>query len=218
VTIPLCILAVFSIFAGYWTGFFRYVQPDAPNLDIARLFSLPDTWVGVAVSLVGLTVAYGLYARVDFSEIDAVVQSNPVLRTIHRILYNRYYIDDFYNWLTKYIFLGMATLAQLFDTYVVDGAVNGTAWLVNGLGGRLRRVETGRVQSYMIGFFGGLAVIGLLVFVFGWSPLAPYLPTFGLYLLEHWQLTSSLLALILILAVIGKIELGRIRKLHDTSK
>jgi NADH:ubiquinone oxidoreductase subunit 5 (subunit L)/multisubunit Na+/H+ antiporter MnhA subunit len=187
-------------------------------LDIARLFSLPDTWVGVAVSLVGLTVAYGLYARVDFSEIDAVVQSNPVLRTIHRILYNRYYIDDFYNWLTKYIFLGMATLAQLFDTYVVDGAVNGTAWLVNGLGGRLRRVETGRVQSYMIGFFGGLAVIGLLVFVFGWSPLAPYLPTFGLYLLEHWQLTSSLLALILILAVIGKIELGRIRKLHDTSK
>ena len=39
------------------------------------------------------------------------------------------------------------------------------AWLINGLGGGLRRVETGRVQSYMIGFFGGLAVLGVLVFV-----------------------------------------------------
>ena len=164
-TIPLSILAVFAIFAGYWTGFFSYVQPEAPNLDIARLFSLPDTWVGVAVSLVGLGVAYSLYARIEFSKIDAFVQSHALLRTLHRILYNRYYIDEFYDWLTKYVFLGIAHLAYLFDAYVVDGAVNGTAWLMNAFGGGLRRVETGRVQSYMIGFFGGLAVLGVLVFL-----------------------------------------------------
>jgi NADH-quinone oxidoreductase subunit L len=33
------------------------------------------------------------------------------------------------------------------------------------LGGGLRRLETGRVQSYMIGFFGGLAILSVLVFV-----------------------------------------------------
>src|SRR5262249_6311612 len=62
-TIPLCILAVFAVLAGYWTGFFSYVQPGAPGLNIGELFSAPDTWVGVAVSLVGLAVAYSLYAR-----------------------------------------------------------------------------------------------------------------------------------------------------------
>jgi NADH-quinone oxidoreductase subunit L len=164
-TIPLCILAVFAIFAGYWTGFFSYIQPGAPNLDIPHLFSLADTWVGVAVALVGLAVAYGLYARVELAKIDAFVQNSLVLRSLHRFLYNRYYIDDLYNWLTRYVFLGLAYLAQLFDTYVVDGTVNSVAWLINGLGGGLRRLETGRVQSYMIGFFGGLAILSVLVFV-----------------------------------------------------
>ncbi len=164
-TIPLCVLAVFAIFAGYWTGFFSYVQPKAPPLDIGHLFSLTDTWVGVAVSLVGLAVAYGLYARIEFAKIDAFVQNSVVLRSIHRFLYNRYYIDELYDWLTRYVFLGIAYLAQLFDTYVVDGTVNGVAWLINGFGSGLRRLETGRVQSYMIGFFGGLAVLSILVFV-----------------------------------------------------
>jgi proton-translocating NADH-quinone oxidoreductase chain L len=164
-TIPLSILAIFAIFAGYWTGFFSYVQPDAPNLNIEELLSLPDTWVGVAVSLVGLAVAYGLYARVEISRIDAFVQSRPVLRSLHRFLYNRYYIDDLYDWLTRYVFLGVAYLAQLFDAYVVDGVVNGAARLTNSFGDGLRRIETGRVQSYMIGFFGGLAVLSVLVFV-----------------------------------------------------
>ena len=62
----------------------------------------------------------------SFAKIDAFVQSSAVLRSLHRFLYNRYYIDDLYDWLTKYVFLGIAYLAQLFDAYVVDGTVNGT--------------------------------------------------------------------------------------------
>jgi proton-translocating NADH-quinone oxidoreductase chain L len=164
-TIPLIILAIFAIFAGYWTGFFSYVQAGASNLNIASMFSDPYTWVGVVVSLAGLVVAYGLYARIEFSSIDAFVQRNAVLRFLHRLLFNRYYVDDFYKWLTDNIFLGIASLAQLFDAYVVDGVVNGVAWLVTGFGGGLRRLETGRVQSYMIGFFGGVAILAVLVFV-----------------------------------------------------
>jgi predicted nucleic acid-binding Zn ribbon protein len=36
---------------------------------------------------------------------------------------------------------------------------------VNISGRDLRRAETGRVQSYMIGFFGGVALLAVLVFV-----------------------------------------------------
>ncbi len=94
-----------------------------------------------------------------------MVENNALLRGLHRFLYNRYYVDEFYNLLIKYVVLGLAHVAQAFDTYVVDGIVNGAAYLVTFFGSDLRRVETGRVQSYMIGFFGGAAVLIVVVIV-----------------------------------------------------
>ncbi len=167
-TIPLILLAIPSLIAGYWVSFFSYANENAPgikSLDIPTLLSLPDTWIGVVVSLIGLAFAYVLYGRFELAKIDAFVQRSALLRTLHRILYNRYYVDTFYDWIVCYGVLGLSQLEQLFDTYVVDGIVNGVAWLVNGFGGGLRHVETGRVQSYMIGFFGGVALLGVLVFV-----------------------------------------------------
>jgi proton-translocating NADH-quinone oxidoreductase chain L len=165
ITIPLILLAIASIFAGYWTGFFPYVNPEAPTLDVVHLLSLPDTWVGVAVSFVGLIWAFILYARVEPAKLDAVVQGNSFLRTMRRILYHRYYIEDFYDLFVRYFVLGISYAEQAFDTYVVDGIVNGTARLVSGLGSRVRRLETGWVQVYMVGFFGGVVVLAVLVFV-----------------------------------------------------
>ncbi len=53
-TIPLMILAVFAIFAGYWTGFFSYVTPGLAPLNILTVLTSVDTWIGVVVALVGL--------------------------------------------------------------------------------------------------------------------------------------------------------------------
>lgn len=168
-TVPLSILAVFAVFAGYWTGFFGYVDvnPNLPNatLDIGTLFAAPDTWIGVAVSFVGLIVAYVMYCRVPAEKLNAAVQNNGLLRFLHNLLYNRYYIDTLYALFVRYIILGISHVEQAFDTYVVDGIVNGAARLVTLVGGEVRHVETGRVQSYMVGFFGGIAVLAVVVFV-----------------------------------------------------
>ena len=164
-TIPLMLLAIPSVVAGYWTGFFKYLNPDAPSLDISHMFTSVDTWVGVAVSLAGLATALVMYGRTEPAKIDAFVQRSAFLRTVHRVLFNRYYIDDLYNWLVRYVVLGISYLAQAFDTYVVDGIVNGAASVVTLFGRGARRVETGRVQAYMVGFFGGVAVLAVLAFV-----------------------------------------------------
>lgn len=167
-TIPLIILAVFAVFAGYWTGFYQYVNISGKavdNLNLGALFTDPFTWIGVAVSLVGLGVAWGIYGRVELARLNQIVQSNAALRTIHRILYNRYYIDDLYNLFVKYIVLGLAQAAQAFDRYVIDGIVNGVARGATEASTGISRVETGRVQSYMIGFFGGVAVLAVVVVV-----------------------------------------------------
>ena len=52
----------------------------------------------------------------------------------------------------------LAHLTSRFDRYVVDGAVNSAAWLAGRLGWLTRRVQNGRVQSYITA-----AVVGLLV-------------------------------------------------------
>src|SRR6266516_4430142 len=164
ITIPLVLLAIASIVAGYWFGFFGYIQPGAPALDFVADLRDWKIWLSVAVSLVGLAWAYTLYARIALSRINAVVQGNAALRVLHLILLRKYYIDDLYNWLIRYVVLGISHIEQAFDTYIIDGLVNGVASLVTGIGSDVRKVETGRVQAYMVGFFGGIAVLAILVF------------------------------------------------------
>ena len=172
-TIPLSILAIASIVAGYWFPFFQYVQPsyiplpgvNVPALHFLEILADPLTWIGVVVSLAGLGVAYFMYARLDQVRLHNAVENNALLRGLHRLLYNRYYVDTLYDLLVKYVVLGLSHIEQAFDAYVVDGIVNGVARLVTSLGRDIRYTETGRVQSYMVGFFGGVAVLAILAFV-----------------------------------------------------
>jgi proton-translocating NADH-quinone oxidoreductase chain L len=163
-TIPLILLAIPAIFAGYWFNFYSYVQPGAPDLTLIYVFDDWKTWIGTAVALIGFLWAYRLYARLELARIHDYVQNRAFLRTAHRVLLHKYYIDELYNWLIRYVVLGFSHTEQAFDTYVIDGVVNGVARLVTTIGRDVRHVETGRVQAYMIGFFGGVAVLAILVF------------------------------------------------------
>jgi NADH-quinone oxidoreductase subunit L len=164
ITIPLVLLAIASIAAGYWFGFFSYIQPGAPNLVFSDILSDWKTWLSVVVSLAGLAWAYTLYTRVDLARINAVVQGNATLRVLYRVLLRKFYVDDLYDLLIRYVVLGISHIEQAFDTYIVDGLVNGVARLVTFLGRDVRKVETGRMQAYMVGFFGGIAVLAILIF------------------------------------------------------
>jgi NADH-quinone oxidoreductase subunit L len=168
ITLPLILLAVASIVAGYWTDFFKYIQPGAPDVVSRVLSDAVTTPVGVLsviLALAGFVWAYILYTRFELASIDAFVQNNAVLRILHRIVLNKFYVDEFYDLLIRYVVLGISHIEQAFDTYVVDGLVNGTARLVVTAGRDLRHVETGRVQTYMVGIFGGIVVLIIFVFV-----------------------------------------------------
>src|SRR5579859_4923941 len=164
-TIPLILLAIPSVIAGYWFGFYNYLEPGAHAFDIAAFFFDWKTWAGVIVSLVGFGWAYALYARFEFAKIHAYVQEHAVLRVLHLILLRKYYVDELYNLFIRFGVLGLSHVEQAFDTYIIDGIVNGAARLVLTVGRDVRHVETGKVQSYMVGFFGGVAVLAAVVFV-----------------------------------------------------
>jgi proton-translocating NADH-quinone oxidoreductase chain L len=164
-TIPLILLAIPSVIAGYWFGFYSYVTPGAPSLDFGTIVTDWKTWLGVVVALIGFGWAYTLYGRFEFATINDYVQANAVLRTLHRILLRKYYIDALYNYFIRYVVLGLSHVEQAFDAYIVDGIVNGVAQIVTTFGRDVRHVETGRVQSYMVGFFGGVAILAAVVIV-----------------------------------------------------
>jgi NADH-quinone oxidoreductase subunit L len=129
----------------------------------------------LTVVLGGLTVGFFLYRRgVAPGEIDPMRKwLGPVWWLFHR----KYYVDELYHatiipftiWLASILFkfddkwvidpivnfigrLGVWVSAVLaaFDHYVVDGVVNGSAYVADFMGGVLRRTQNGQVQVYLL--------------------------------------------------------------------
>ena len=108
-----------------------------------------------------------------------------------KLIHNKYYVDEIYQatviegvlrlrlvlrdmdrWVIEGLVNGVAwvTRASAFisgviDKYLVDGAVNLVAAVTLRVGSRLRRVQTGRIQSYVYGLLGGVAALALIQFL-----------------------------------------------------
>ncbi len=61
--------------------------------------------------------------------------------------------------------LGISHIEAAFDTYVIDGIVNGVAQAVTGVGRGAAPFGDRQSANLYVGFFGGVAVLAILVFV-----------------------------------------------------
>ena len=130
-------------------------------------------------------VAWLTYIRGRISASAALAR----LPRVHHVLQHMYFFDEFYaatvyrftlwfSWLygafdrlvidgivngMGYLTRVLSWFAGLADRYVVDGLVNGVGAVIQGAGEGFRRVQTGRVQSYLA--YACFSVL-LLVFVF----------------------------------------------------
>jgi NADH-quinone oxidoreductase subunit L len=176
--LPLCALAVLSI-AGGWIGLplieggnqlKEFLQPlfsaaghAAPAAHAAHETGLEITMmiVSLGIAFSGIALAWVMYIK------------NPLLpeklaerfSALYRLVYNKYFVDEAYDALIiQPIKNGSLWLWRLFDEKVLDGAVNGSAALVQGAGGVLRRLQTGLVQEYALGIVGGVVAIFYILF------------------------------------------------------
>ncbi len=163
-TLPLILLAFPTVLLGVWSwnsGFADFLT--AAKQPFENPFTDPLTYIGVAAALLGIGLAWLVYG---LEVIPArVFTSNPLGRAIYTVLINKFYLDEFYGWLIKYIVLGLSNGAVAFDKYVVDGIVNGSASTVRRIGDATRRTETGVLQNYGAAIFGGALIIALVVFI-----------------------------------------------------
>jgi NAD(P)H-quinone oxidoreductase subunit 5 len=112
----------------------------------------------------GLFFAYLFYGK--------SVLSADLFRKMFSPFYNlfsaKWYFDEIYQGLLSKLYMPFAYLSAAFDRYVIDGLVNSTGRLVSGSGSTLRLIQSGRVQTYVLGIFLSVVVLTLL-FVYGLS-------------------------------------------------
>jgi len=187
-TIPLMVLAFLSIVGGY-VGvphvlgganhiheFLAPVVGNGPPVKAHASISLiQEAWaagaggehsatlelllmaVSVVIALIGIGIAYFLYLK------------NPALpkmlaqrwRGLYQLVSNKYYVDELYQVLFVNSLKNLGRgLWKGFDDLVIDGTVNGIAYLIGWLSGVMRKVQTGLVQNYAFSMvLGGLILV-----------------------------------------------------------
>ena len=129
----------------------HHVPPDYPVIFGSTL-----------LALVGFLLAWALYGQRWLS----AERLTATLRPAHTLLVNRYWLDHLYDWLVGRAFVALSLALDWLDKRVIDGAVNGLAWVLNNaLGWSLNRMQSGRAPNYALGVFAGVVVIALAALV-----------------------------------------------------
>ena len=165
-TVPMVVLAFGSVFSGYllYQGdtIVAWLAPSVGELVELEANVVPHAltpFLVVGISVIGALVAFATNRRTPVERPEQV--SLPV-RAARRDLYanaiNEAVIARPGTWLTR---------ALVFvDNRGVDGVVNGTAALLGGSSGRLRKVQTGFVRSYALSMLaGGVLVLAAMLAV-----------------------------------------------------
>jgi NADH-quinone oxidoreductase subunit L len=110
---------------------------------------------GIAIAGIGIATYFWLRNR---RAADALAER---LKPVHRLLLNKYYVDEIYNAVIVQPIKRFSTIGlwRGADAGLIDGAVNGVGLAVRGSSTVLRRVQTGSVRTYAAGIFVGVVLI-----------------------------------------------------------
>jgi NADH-quinone oxidoreductase subunit L len=180
-TLPLWILAVGSVLAGYvgvpkllsfgrdLNWFHHWLEPvilapqglEAGEHNIGEGLELGLVAITTLVALGGIFLARAFYGGDKGTATGRTwAERFPF---VHRLLVNKYYVDEIYDAL---IVRPLASISRLFwkvvDTFFIDGAVNAGAFVTELTGDVGRFSTTGNVRNYALYFFLGV------ILLFGW--------------------------------------------------
>jgi NADH-quinone oxidoreductase subunit L len=186
-TLPLVFLAFMSIAAGYvglpnvifgqgvnvWEAYIDGSFEPAlavvanPKYTFEKVFIL--LVVSGVVSLVGVFAAFFVYhLRRDTMPERLRALAGPLYHASR----NKWYWDEIYN--AIFVQGGLLFMRGLawFDKYIIDGAVNGVAWILARTGTGFRKIQTGYVGNYALYMAIGLIAIAAIVFAFNFEAIS----------------------------------------------
>lgn len=180
-TLPLVVLAFFSLVAGFLgvpkvlkgSAWFEHFLHPVTNRGAEALHELhvadPALHVpglelllmgaSTLIVLIGIAAAYAVYVK-GWPEIPKAWARR--LGPLYQLSFHKWWWDDFYNSTFVQGTIRLAKAAWQFDIYAVDGVINGTAYVVRTVAKRLKKLQTGQLQAYGLGMLIGVNLIVLL--------------------------------------------------------
>jgi NADH-quinone oxidoreductase subunit L len=174
-TIPLMILAIGSAFVGLVgipiiKGAHKFKEFLAPSIiysaghheaHYSMSFEVGLMLFSMAVAVAGIITAYRMYIR--NTELPGKLAKK--YKIAYDLIFHKYYVDEIYDMaVVEPIKESSNFLWKGVDVQVIDGAVNGSAGLVDYLSAHFRKLETGFLQNYALAIVLGVAlIVGYLV-------------------------------------------------------
>jgi NADH-quinone oxidoreductase subunit L len=125
IVLPLGIMAVITLLLGFF-------QEPLAEMVTGKAFEEPHVkglLIGLlsAIFLLGMIVYYYYNRRLDLTK---KVSSHPLMKAIHGLLFNGYYIEYLIHWLTHNVIIdAFAKAINWVDRYIIDAIVNGMVGL-----------------------------------------------------------------------------------------
>lgn len=146
--VPLLVLGLFSIAAGY----VDFGVPTHVNFAIAP--------VGVAIAGIGLAAL--LYKKE--STLPAKIAASSGV--FYRLVCRKFYMDQLYLFFARKMMIGWLGGAAVWcERNIIQGAVEGVARGTEYVSEKIKKMQSGRIQSYSLYFLGGIIVIILLLLI-----------------------------------------------------
>ena len=148
---PLIFLAIVSTVCGF-IPFGKFVTFDGHEYIIHLDWAVAGSSIGIA--LISILFAMWLYAK----ENDKPRRMADSCR--------RFYWDEIYLFITRrIIFDGICKPIAWFDRHVIDGTMDGFAYVTNKASVAIKGFQSGKVQMYIWWYLIGAVVLGLIVAV-----------------------------------------------------
>jgi NADH-quinone oxidoreductase subunit L len=176
---PLVILAILA-FVGGWVGipeamggsdkFGHFLEPVIQTVspetgsEASHGLELAFAGISLAVALTGFFFAWLLYAKKP----DLPERITARIHGLYRTVANKYYVDEGYGalFVKPLLAISRTVLWRGIDQEIIDGTVNGAASASQGVGGALRRMQSGNIRSYAAWVAaGGAAVIAYMIWL-----------------------------------------------------
>ncbi len=152
-TLPLWILALVALAIGVFFTLHRHSP-----IEFGRAEFESPAWLtplAVALGAGGILLAWLTYQRRAIDANSLAAMFGPIRYAALR----GFWVDDAFLFVYRAGLLAFSRAIGWIDRYLVDGVVNVvSAWTVMA-GGGLRRVQTGRVQDYVLGVAAGVLAL-----------------------------------------------------------
>ncbi len=174
-TFPLIILAVLSLAGGFLNipslfggteKLHHYLAPSLSSLQESEIIKTASSTEAllISISVVGLLIIIFTARYIYLVKKQLPVADEKQLKGFAKVLYNKYYVDEIYDFLIVKPYTCLSTTVfSWIEKNVIDLLVNTTGSLALWLGIQYRKVQNGNTGSYL--FFMVAGIILMLIYL-----------------------------------------------------